>query len=103
MSDWGKLDIGDYIGIVAGGVSAGIAGAFSYMNGTKKSLELKMEQLDGRMDCYDEGYASHATKIAVVQNCQENTAATLIMLKDQSIEVNRKLDQLIISLAERRH
>lgn len=103
MSDWGKLDLGDWIGVVAGGVTAGVTGAYAYMSGAKKELETKMALLDGRMDCYDEGQAHHATKIAVVVNCQENTAATLADLKEQSLETNRKLDQVILSLSHRGH
>ena len=44
---------------------------------------------------FTEMHAEHNTQLAVIENCQMNTASTLVELKGLHADMNKKLDDVL--------
>ena len=83
--------------VVTSGI-AGMGGAMAWFSKHRSEMEKRMSDIDGpkgRMACYEEMHAEVDKKVAVVETCQENTAATLLELKALHRDMNLKLDRLL--------
>jgi len=95
------LTIGEWLTVGAASLIAGIGGAMSWFNGTKKDLIQRMNELESKQEDITMLHNDHQTQLAVVKSCQENTRMTLDELKETARDVNQKLDQVLLGLQRR--
>lgn len=78
---------------------AGIGSAMLWSRYQYTKFHTRLEKAEARMQAHvldnAKDYATHATQIAVMQTCQEDTKRRLEGIEETTGDTNKKLDQLI--------
>jgi ABC-type Zn2+ transport system substrate-binding protein/surface adhesin len=94
VADPTKLDFSDWFTVVVAGIISGLGGAMAWFNSSNNKLHARLDIMEADMRQWDEKHAAHATEIAVVQTCQENTAQQLEAISATTRDTNENLKEL---------
>ena len=79
--------------------ATGIGSAMLWSRYQYTKFHTRLEKAEARMQAHvldnAKDYATHATQIAVMQTCQEDTKRRLEGIEENTTDTNKKLDQLI--------
>ena len=67
----------------------------AWFSKSKQELHTRMAEMEGKMKGFTDMHAEHNTQLAVIENCQMNTASTLVELKGLHADMNKKLDDVL--------
>ena len=106
VSDLGKLDAGDWLGVIVTSVLAGLGAAMGWFKSSNKKRDQSIEELGERMNNYEAVRATQATQLAVLQTCQANIEEKLGDIKDEiertamrgAHSVNEQIAQLVVEV-----
>lgn len=87
------LDVGDWIGIV-GVIGGGVGTLLAWFRSSQKKIHDRIDHVEGDMKDWDKLHADHATQLAVVKTCQENTRANLETIQETTRDTNANLKDL---------
>jgi len=89
------LTMGEWLAVTVTSAIAGMGGAMAWFSNSKKELNTRMTEMEGKMEGFTDMHAEHNTQLAVIENCQMNTASTLVELKGLHAEMNKKMDDVL--------
>lgn len=87
--------MGEWLAVTVTSSIAGMGGAMAWFNKSKQELHTRMTEMECKMEGFTEMHAEHNTQLAVIENCQMNTASTLFELKGLHADMNKKLDDVL--------
>jgi len=82
VSDLGKLDIGDWLGLAVVSVGGGVSCAMAWFKASNKKRDDAIERIQEQMKDYDKLLASHDKLLALSQLCQDNINEKLGEIKE---------------------
>ncbi len=82
VSDLGKLDAGDWLGVVVTGTIAGLGAAMGWFRSSNKHRDDKQEELETRMEKYETLRATQATQLALLESSHDNIKEKLDEIKE---------------------
>jgi len=88
------VTLGDVLTVTVAGL-AGVGSAMAWFSNSKKELNTRMAEMEGKMEGFTDMHAEHNTQLAVVKACQVNTALILSELKEGQKEIYVKLDDVL--------
>ena len=87
--------MGEWLAVTVTSAIAGMGGAMAWLNKNKTELHTRMDDVEKEMKGFTDMHAEHNTQLAVIENCQMNTASTLVELKGLHAEMNKKMDDVL--------
>ena len=72
----------------------------AWFNSNKNRMNARIDFLEADMRKWDENHAEHSTQLAVLTNCQENTAQSLVEIKVTTRDTNEALKELGTTLTQ---
>lgn len=90
VEDWA----GALMASIFTGLMAGIGGAMAWFKGSKAKIHLRIDEVEGKVDAFQEQKATHDVRLERVETCQENTSVSLTDLKEGQKALHEKMDNL---------
>lgn len=87
MASPDKLDFADWFSIIATAMISGIGAAMAWFSSSKREMQKRMTAVEGTMQ-------EHATNLAVLKTCQENTESRLNEISETTRDTNQNLKEL---------
>ncbi len=82
MSDLGKLDIGDWLGLAVVSIGAGMGSAMTWFSKSNKGRDDRITALEVKLDAQKDIAIALDRRSLIIETCQKNIEAKLEDLKE---------------------